>query len=137
MEGISKVSRFVRVNDPAVQAWRKVLEAGEDDVAYESAIMEFENAAPTTPRGVTLKTKLLWQRLNALFQGDQLTSSGRQMMRAFRMTIDNALAHLAKQGKARWIPVVIRTLAPAHPDPTPPLGRGARRRRPDVAKPLA
>ena len=75
------------------------------DAAYEAAILEFEKAAPTTPRGVTLKTKLLWQRLRALFQGDQLTPSGRQMMRAFYKTIDGALAHLAKQGRYagfRW-----------------------------------
>lgn len=105
MDEATKLSRFVRVNDPAVQAWRKVLEAREDDVANEAAIVEFENAAPTTPRGVTLKTRLLWQRLRALFQGDQLTPSGRQMMGAFRKTIDSALAHLAKQGRYagfRW-----------------------------------
>jgi hypothetical protein len=48
MDEISKFSRFVRIQDSAIQAWRKVLEAGEDDVAYEAAIVEFEKAVPTT-----------------------------------------------------------------------------------------
>jgi hypothetical protein len=105
MDDISKFSRFTRVNDPAVQAWRKVLDAAEDDAAYETAIVEFEKAVPTSPRGVVLKTKVLWQRLRALFQGDQLTPSGRQMMRIFRKTIDDAMVHLARQGRSagfRW-----------------------------------
>ena len=105
MDEISKFSRFVRIQDPAIEAWRKVLEAGEDDVAYEAAILEFENAVPTTPRGVALKMKLLWQRLGALLQGDRLTASGRQMMRSFRKTINDAIEHLAKQGRYagfRW-----------------------------------
>ena len=76
MDDISKFSRFVRVHDPAVIAWKKVPDAGEDDAAYEIAIIDFENAVPITPRGVTLKTKLLWLRLRALFEGDRLTQSG-------------------------------------------------------------
>jgi len=105
MDDISKYSRFVQVRDPAVDAWKKVIDAGEDDAAYEIAIMEFEKAVPITPRGVTLKTKLLWLRLRSLFEGDRLTQSGRQALRAFRKTIDDAMAHLAKQGRYagfRW-----------------------------------
>lgn len=105
MDDVSKFSRYVYVKDPAVEAWKKVIGAGEDDVAYEAAIEEFEGAVPTTPRGITLKTKLLWQRLGALFQGDRLTPSGRQLMRSFRRTIDDAIAYLAKQGRYagfRW-----------------------------------
>ena len=105
MDDISKFSRYVRVRDPAVESWQKVTTASEDDVAYEAAIVEFEKAVPTTPRGVTLKTRLLWQRLGALLRGDQLTPSGRQMMKAFRRTIDDAMAYLAKQGRYagfRW-----------------------------------
>jgi hypothetical protein len=105
MDEISKFSRFVRIQDPAIQAWRKVLEAGEDDGAYEAAVVEFEKAVPTTPRGLTLKLKLLWQRLGAILQGDRLTPSGRQMMRSFRKTINDAIEHLAKQGRYagfRW-----------------------------------
>ena len=105
MDEISKFSRFVRIQDPALEAWQKVTTAGEDDVAYEAAIVEFEKAVPTTPRGLALKMKLLWQRLGVLFQGDRLTPSGRQMMRSFRKTINDAIEHLAKQGRYagfRW-----------------------------------
>lgn len=105
MDDISKFSRFARIDDPAIRAWRKVLEAGEDDVAYEAAIVEFEKAVPKTPRGLALKMKLLWQRLGALFQGDRLTPSGRHAMRSFRKTISDAIEHLAKQGRYagfRW-----------------------------------
>jgi hypothetical protein len=37
MDDITKFSRYVRVSDPAGEAWKKVLDAGEDDAAYEAA----------------------------------------------------------------------------------------------------
>jgi hypothetical protein len=97
---VSAVSHHTREpnRDPAVQAWKKVLDAGVDDVAYEAAIVEFENAVPTTPRGFILKWNLFWQRMRSLLQGDRLTASGWLMINAFRKTIDTGLAKLAGKG---------------------------------------
>jgi hypothetical protein len=91
---VSAVSHHTREpnRDPAVQAWTKVLDAGVDDVAYGAAIVEFENALPTTPRGLILKWKLFWQRTRPLLQGDRLTASGGRMMSAFRKRLGTRAA---------------------------------------------
>jgi hypothetical protein len=51
VEEQNRLFAFTRRSDPAVEAWRQVCEAGENDAAYTTAIIEFENAEPTTLRG--------------------------------------------------------------------------------------
>ena len=45
MDDITQIVRYVRLRDPAVDTWKKVQDAGEDDGAYEAAIVELR-----TPR---------------------------------------------------------------------------------------
>jgi hypothetical protein len=90
---------FTRRADPAVGAWRRVCAADEDDVAYTTAIVEFEASKPVTLRGVGLKLKLYWARSDALSSGDQLTAAGRNLMTAYRKTIEEALGLFAREGK--------------------------------------
>jgi hypothetical protein len=85
--------------DPAVEAWRQVCAADEDDVAYTAAMIEFEASKPVTLRGVGLKLKLYWTRTDTLSTGDQLTAAGRNLMNAYRKTIEDALGLLAREAK--------------------------------------
>ena len=90
---------FTRRADPAVEAWRRVCAADEDDAAYTTAIVEFEASKPVTLRGVGLKLKLYWARSDVLSSGDQLTAVGRNLMTAYRKTIEEALGLFAREGK--------------------------------------
>ena len=85
--------------DPAVEAWRRVDEAGVNDSDYLSAIEDFEKAVPTTMRGVLLKRRLERTRMAALAEGDSLTWGGRIHAAWYRRTIDDALAQIARKTK--------------------------------------
>jgi hypothetical protein len=83
--------------DPAVAAARRVKYAGEDDAAYEIAIVALETAKPTTPAGIKALLKLYISRVEALQDGDVMSPEMVATMAKMARNIMAGLDHLARK----------------------------------------
>jgi hypothetical protein len=80
--------------DPAVAAARRVKYAGEDDAAYDRAIVELETAKPTTPAGIKAVLELYTLRVESLQAGDEVDADTMTLM---ARNIMAGLDHLARK----------------------------------------
>ncbi|QOZ69111.1 hypothetical protein [Bradyrhizobium arachidis] len=79
--------------DLAVFAKREVDRAGEDDTAYERAIVTLETAPATTPQGIAAKFDLLWSRIEMLVEDEDSLSVIADLARG----IGDGLIHLQRE----------------------------------------
>jgi hypothetical protein len=91
--GITQSPLRFKDQDLAVAAQRRVKFAGEDDAAYDRAIRELETAKPTSPAGIRAVFELFSSRVEAMHDGDEMSSEMKTMAR----NILAGLNHLARK----------------------------------------
>lgn len=92
--GITQNAHFSNDQDLAVAALRRVQLAGEDDAAYELAIVALETSPATTPSGIKALFELYSSRVEAMHDGDEMSP---EMMAQLAGNILAGLAHLVRK----------------------------------------
>jgi len=73
---IIRLADAPRKPDPAAGAWERLLQAGDNDPAYDQAREDIRIQPATTLRGVQAKLAILQAEIGYHFQGDRLTREG-------------------------------------------------------------
>ena len=84
-----------RNQDPALEAALRMEQAGDDDTAYDAAVVALVAANATTIAGALAQHRLLYERHDSLDDGDTLLPAGESELRILRNNIRGALSRLA------------------------------------------